>query len=266
MRFKIDLICTGKRRFLPVNYQYYISSWIYKRIGEADQEFAQFLHSEGYGEGNRRFKFFNFGPLNMKPYRPHWERGVFELQGNGVSLEISFFLPEIAQPFIRGLFLNNEVFIGNRINGVLLKAEQVQVLPDPEFKKTMMYQLYSPGCISRPARKEEAYAQYLSPDDPEYIPRLIENVKTKFQAAMNVPAMAGQASEKEIDLTIAIISEQPKSKLVTVKALSDKETKIRGWLFECVVTAPVEVQQFIYDVGLGEKGSLGFGMVEEHGK
>ncbi|ELR72971.1 CRISPR repeat RNA endoribonuclease Cas6 [Fulvivirga imtechensis AK7] len=261
MRFKIISSISDKNRFLPVNYQYHISSWIYRRIGEADQQLAEFLHSQGYGEGNRRFKFFNFGHINLKPYRPHWDRGVFELLGQEVGITVSFFLPEIAESFVRGLFMNNEVFIGDRINGVRLRVKEMQVLPLPEFKETMSYRLISSCCVTRPPQEGETYGQYLGPEDKEFIPRLVDNLKTKFEAARNVPSYAGDFSDNT-NIDIQILSKEPKSKLVKVKELTKAATDIRGWVFDCKITAPVEVHEFIWSVGLGEKGSMGFGMVE----
>ena len=40
MRFKITFTRTGKQRMLPMDYQYYLSAWIYKVIGKADRAFA----------------------------------------------------------------------------------------------------------------------------------------------------------------------------------------------------------------------------------
>ena len=65
MRFKITFTRTGKQRMLPMDYQYYLSAWIYKVIGKADRAFAEFLHAEGYSDGHRRFKLFNYD-LNDK--------------------------------------------------------------------------------------------------------------------------------------------------------------------------------------------------------
>lgn len=258
MRFKI-IFSEINGSFLPVNHNSYISSWIYKRIAEADAAFAEFLHSQGYGEGNKHFKFFNFAPLDFKPYKPHWDRGVFELMGNEMSLEVSFYLPEIAEPFIKGLFKNNEVFIGDRINGVHANVREVQVLPYPEFKEKMRYHIVSPCCIRRPANESEKYSQYLHPQDQEFIPRLVQNLKNKYHAVPNIPAVAG--TDDELSIRVKIPDQKLRSKLLTVKAMTEAENKIRGWLFHCEVTAPVEVQEFIWNVGLGEKGSLGFGMV-----
>ena len=259
MRFRI-ILSDISGAFLPINHNSYISSWIYKRIGEADKGFAEFLHSQGYGEGNKRFKFFNFGMLDFRPYQLHRDRGVFELLGNEIKLEVSFFLPEIAEPFIKGLFMNNEVFIGDRINGINATVREVHILPSPDFRETMYYRLISPCCVSRPPGEGEKHAQYLEPGDEGFVRRLIDNIKTKYDAAAHVLSAAG-VHDEGLEVAIDIPRQKVKTKLLTIKAMTEAETRVKGSLFECTVTASPEVQEFIYAVGLGEKGSLGFGML-----
>jgi CRISPR-associated endoribonuclease Cas6 len=43
-----------------MDYQYYISAWIYKVLGKADAGFAGFLHSEGYRDGLKASSCFVF--------------------------------------------------------------------------------------------------------------------------------------------------------------------------------------------------------------
>lgn len=50
MRFRLTLNRTTKQRMLPMDYQYYISAWIYKVLRYADKDFAHFLHEKGYGQ------------------------------------------------------------------------------------------------------------------------------------------------------------------------------------------------------------------------
>jgi CRISPR-associated endoribonuclease Cas6 len=79
MRIKITLTRTSKQRMLPMDYQYYIGAWIYKVIGNANHEFASFLHSEGYRDGNKQFKLFNYSPLDFGKPKLWKERSLFEI-------------------------------------------------------------------------------------------------------------------------------------------------------------------------------------------
>lgn len=117
MRFKITFNRTGKQRMLPMDYQYYLSAWIYKVIGQADPLFSDFLHSQGYVNGHRSFKLFGYSPLSFgKPVL--WkEKSLFEIQENQLSVNISFHLAEAAERFIIGLFNNQKLYLGDRFNG-----------------------------------------------------------------------------------------------------------------------------------------------------
>lgn len=64
MRFKLILKAIDyKVSLLPINYQYPLSSAIYRILSKGDREYARFLHEEGYGKG---YKFFTFSDLKLK--------------------------------------------------------------------------------------------------------------------------------------------------------------------------------------------------------
>ncbi len=62
MRFIVRLQTT-RSSLIPFNYQYPLSSAIYKIIQRADAGFAAFLHDTGYGEGYKSFKLFTFSDV-----------------------------------------------------------------------------------------------------------------------------------------------------------------------------------------------------------
>lgn len=264
MRFLLTLQVLNKQRFLPVNYQYELSSWIYGRIAAADKDFADYLHQRGFGLGGRRFKLFTFSPLDLRPFRLHKERGVFELRGDHVKLLVSFSLEPAAEGFIRGLFSEQQFGLGDKISRVDFEVAQIETLAAPYFQKTMQYSALSPVCVSRPAREGEHYAQYLYPHDTEFAPRLMDNLVQKW-AAQEVFVHEGAVPEVQHpknDLQLKVLTEKPKSKLVTLKAFTSQQSKVKGYLFDFELTAPMELQELAYAAGVGEKGSMGFGMVE----
>ena len=58
------------------------------------------------------------------------------------------------------------------------------------------------------------------------------------------------------------ILSKPKSRLITIKANTPHESKLRGYLFDFKIKAPAEVIKLGYYAGFGEKNSLGFGCCE----
>ncbi len=263
MRFQIIFSLLPEDNRLPIGYQYYISSWIYSRIKASDENYARFLHDEGFGEGPHKFKLFNFGPLDLRPYRADWDSGHFELLGQEIRLTVSFSLSEMAQHFVKGVYEEDTFFIGTPDRNIALKVSEIRLLPQPEYQGTMSYRTVAPCCISRPARGTESYGQYLPPSDAEFVPRLIKNLKKRYLAAQCIPSGEDFDGEDEnIEVDIQLLGKVPKSKLIEIRTDASKSIKVRGWQFDCKVIAAVEIQQFIWRAGLGEKGSMGFGMVE----
>ena len=273
MRFKITFNRISKRNFLPFSYQYFISSLIYKRIAEADAPFADFLHQQGYGEGNRKFKLFCFSPLDVRPFRVHKKRGVLELLGQTISLQVGFFLPQAAENFIKGLFMHQQVGLGDKINQVDFEVSSIEAVAAPLFSYSMQYKALAPICISRPPKGTEQHAQYLQPHHNEYSRYLINNIIQKWIATRgSVPygepagnglmSMPHEALTQESEIQFKCLTSEPKSQMITIKPFTPEQTKVRGFLYDFELTAPQGIHELIYAAGLGEKCSMGFGMVD----
>jgi CRISPR-associated endoribonuclease Cas6 len=255
MRFKITFTRTGKQRMLPMDYQYYLSAWIYKVIGNADVEFSRFLHTEGYTTGNKRFKLFNYSPLNFGRPTLWKEKALFELATDQLSLTVSFHLAEAAEKFIIGLFNNQQVYVGDRFNGLDLVVTQVERLPDHEIMTTMNYRAVSPIVVSL-KNEDSKYAQYLSPADVEYTDLIRKNLWTKYSS---IPIATTLPEEPAFQFKP---KGEPKSKLVTIKPYTPEQSKVRGFVFDFSLSCPVEIHRLILATGIGEKNSMGFGWVE----
>lgn len=255
MRFKITFNRTGKQRMLPMDYQYYLSAWIYKVIGQADREFSDFLHSQGYLNGHKSFKLFGYSPLSFgKPVL--WkEKSLFEIQENQLSVNVSFHLAEAAGKFIIGLFNNQQVYVGDRFNGLDLTVASIERLPEFGSSETVAYCGQSPVVVSiLPEGKK--YPDYLNPENESYEVLLRQNLVNKFNSIPgNVPIETISPFRFEL-------RSSPRSKLVTIKPFTPEQSKVRGFVFDFMLTCPVEIHQLIEGSGLGEKNSMGFGWVQ----
>ena len=255
MRFKITFNRTGKQRMLPIDYQYYLSAWIYKVIGKADREFSDFLHSSGYTTGNKQFKLFSYSPLDFGKPTLWKEKTLFEIHAEQLSLNVSFHLAGAAEKFIIGLFNNQQVYVGDQFNGLDLVVRQVERLPDQVLTNTMNYSAVSPVVVSfkNDSRK---YAQYLAPTDDNYVDLLRQNMLNKYNSVPNVAALP-----EDINFRFKL-QNTPKSKLITIKPYTPEQSKVRGFLYDLSLTCPVEIHRLILSSGIGEKNSMGFGWVE----
>ena len=73
MRFKItltpDYILFGNE--IPMNYQYELSSFIYRTLARSDSGYSAWLHENGFITGTKRFKLFSFSNLLIPAYAIH---------------------------------------------------------------------------------------------------------------------------------------------------------------------------------------------------
>jgi CRISPR-associated endoribonuclease Cas6 len=240
---------------LPMDYQYYIGAWIYKVIGSANHEFASFLHSEGYRDGNKQFKLFNYSPLDFGRPKLWKERSLFELLTDKVFLNVSFSLNEAAENFIIGLFNNQEVYMGNQFNGIDFLVTQVERLADRAIQNTMIYRAASPVVVSYLAETEK-YARYLAPDDDHYSELLRQHLAQKYSTIPSAKPIRG-----DYEFGFKLLN-TPKSKLATIKPDTPQQSKVRGYVYDFEMTAPPEIHNLILNAGLGEKNATGFGWVE----
>lgn len=250
---------------LPANYQYPLSAVIYKIIQQADAEFAAFLHDSGYGKGSRNFKLFTFSDI-----RTH-----FKMEGDRMlmltdraEVNVCFYLPVAAENFIKGLFLNQEIELGDRRSRVFFQVLQVQSvsenIPETDDSKVLLQPL-SP--IVTGIKNEKGNYAFLSPHDPAFANCLLINLLQKYKAIHNADDQQLEQLKNKIKIQPVLFSNPLQQRLITIKADTREETKIRGYKkFRLDVSAPKEMLEIALGAGLGLYNAQGMGCVEVAGK
>ena len=239
--------------FLPINYQYELSSWIYKVIERADPQYSAFLHNQGFQLDGKRFKMFTFSHLDTRPYQVEGNR--IRLLGKEISLTIRFAVDSSLGNFITGLFLQQRFGLGDKYNVVDFEVIAVETVAPPVFQTTMVYQCLSPICVSRP--RDDRSAEYLSPEIPGYGRQLVQNLVRKAGALVG----SAESSAQELPEFRFRLLNTPRKKGLHIRAHTEGHTQVIGYLFHFELTAPVELHELGYDAGFGEKNSIGFGCV-----
>ena len=126
MRFKLGLHLIGLQRILPINYQYELSSWIYQNIHYGNPEFSEWLHNHGYTHGSKQFRLFPFSNLSIEKYKISGDR--IEIVGESCFLDLSFYTEEAVEPFIMGIFKNQEFSLGDKISQVKFHVSSIEKL------------------------------------------------------------------------------------------------------------------------------------------
>jgi CRISPR-associated endoribonuclease Cas6 len=256
MRFLVKLI-SEKPEVIPINYQYPLSAAIYRIIAKGDADYANFLHEKGYG---KKFKFFSFSQITC-PFKIEADRLL--LQSNELSFQITFHLPKAAESFIKGLFQSEKLDIADRISKGRFTVQSIKTLPSPleSYKENEITQV-----VLRPLSpvvaglmKDNGKYDFLPPDDPRFAESLIYNWRSKIETCYDKATAQGAL----------LIMEQkarklpPRSRLITVKAGTEAETKIRGWMnVDLSVTAEKRFIEILLNAGVGVYNAQGMGYVE----
>lgn len=261
MRFIITLRVNARKfgRSLPLNYQYEMSAAIYKTLSSCSEDFASWLHNNGFKtDEGKQFKLFTFSRFNIPSFRILRQSNQLELLSDQVFWQISFLPENSTQTFIGGVFENRVFEIGNKDSRVEFEVESIEVVPPPSFQESMVYNTLSPIFVSC---TDENGRDHYPKDSHEFKTSewvrevLLSNLVDKYSA------FYGEEFQGEKYLNFITLTE-PKSKLVTLKSGTDAQTHLRGFECKIVVSTPPELQRLAYDSGLGALNSQGFGCLE----
>lgn len=261
MRFQLTLIPSAKSNLIPANYQYPLSSAIYKIIQQADEKYSAFLHDKGYKlNSGKSFKLFSFSELKV-PYHIQGDR--FVINAVPASLTIGFHADEAATNFIRGLFINQQFDIADKISGARFSVSEVHLLPDllsaaDDETVEMILQPLSPLVVGR--KNARGNYDFLSPADADFTACLVYGWIEKYKAVN--PDANTEALQNKIVIELLTPKQEIKSRLITIKAFTPQQTQIRGFTrFRLKVKAPKPLLELALNAGLGLYNAMGCGCV-----
>ncbi|HET8861460.1 CRISPR-associated endoribonuclease Cas6 [Marivirga sp.] len=258
MRFKINLNRSGSGKFLPINYQYELSSLIYKIIDRADTDFAQYLHNNGYTVAGKAFRLFNFSRLSFDKYKVYGDEKRIEHQGQFASFYISFLVDRAAEEFIKGLFMNQQLQLGDKITQIHYEVSGIESCERPVFQEKMRYRCLSPILIKQ--KRADGGENYLQPKDKDYAEILAYNLCSKAQAfALNADELNLGHQTPQIDFQL---NGKVYKNGVLIKQHTSAATHMIAYMYEFELTAPPELHEIGYYAGIGHLNSQGFGCVE----
>jgi len=271
MRLKLTLQTLHKPAYLPFNYQYPLSAAIYKIIQSADAAFATFLHDTGYGSGHKSFKLFTFSDIKT-PFIKNGDR--MQLQTDSAELIVCFYIPEAAENFIKGLFLNQQLQIADFKSKTTFHINQVEsqreLLSDGVMERLserksegLKYLLQPLSPLVTGRKNDRGHYDYRSPQDEDFEDCLLHNWIEKAVATQNADTDTLQNLKQKISVTVRLFAHPPQSRLITIKGGTNAETKIRGYTkFRLEVTAPGEMIELALGAGLGLYNAQGMGCME----
>ncbi len=240
---------------LPINYQYELSSWIYNTIAGGDAVYSEWLHSNGFNDGHKRFKLFTFSHLNIPEKRIFDDR--LQVLSDRIDFRISFLPRKSTEEFIKGVFSKQEFSLGDYKSNVMFRVGRIEKIPDIVFSDEMEFETLSPVVVS--VKRENGSAHFTEPEDENMALYLGNNLLQKYKA------FRGSDFKGLSDIRFELIGKARK-KGITIKTGTRAQTRVIGYLYRFRFRCPVELMDIGYHAGFGEKNSMGFGCVEVRGK
>ncbi|MDX1905291.1 MAG: CRISPR-associated endoribonuclease Cas6 [Thermonemataceae bacterium] len=254
MRF--NLVLTFKKtskNLLSFNYQYELSSWIYGVIAQADEAYSHFLHQTGYEIYQKRFKLFCFSNLYFPKYQLH--KDYIEILSSEFSFLISFYIDSASEKFIRGIFENQKGSIGNKAHQIDFLVSRVEAKPLLLNSERVRLKTLSPLVVAykNTAGKDD----YLQPSDAKFKEIFLQNLLDKYRATgKEIPP-----EWQHYDFGLEVF-EPIRSKLISLKNHTEHPIRIKGYVFEFVLQAPIALLELGLLAGFGKHNAEGFGFCE----
>ena len=222
---------------IPVNYNYYVQSAIFKILADENSDYAEYLHNIADGS-KTRYKFFTFGSLIGKS---HFYNKTLYYEG-GIKLEIRSVSNEFLQVLANSVLNGNKLCIGKHCLSIKDVDIRGYTVPDTLLKIRTLTPIVAKK------QTEDNHTEYYSPQDVRFIKRIRETFENKYNV------FVGQVQHSSIDILPLNVGKKVVTKY--------KNTWITAYHGTFEICGSTECLQFLYDVGLGVKTSQGFGMFE----
>jgi len=259
---------------VPIDYQYYLASWMYKVLAGGDAEYAKFLHDEGYKvplktqaydsvqvlekPSQKVFKLFNFSNLIFPKYLIHKEKSTIQIQCEGFSLKARFKVDKALENFIKGLFTGQSLSLKTGFNELTefpVSSVETQVL---EVNETKVYlRALSPVIVGK--KRLDGSEEYLSPEHEEYTALFFNNLIDKYLAAGGTLKPEWQDAVQKLSLPNP---NKVRSKLTSIRKGGQEPIRVKGYMFDFIVEAPQELIETGLLAGFGRDNAMGFGFGE----
>lgn len=197
---------------------------------------------------------FCYSPFIFEKVKPLPEAGCLNIIGEKVVWYISFIPEKSTFEFIQGIFAHQSFTIGNKEHRVAFDVIGVEAMPMPQLSEEMIFQALSPICVKL---HKENKTQYLSPDNPMFADGILKGLKARYESIHGQPF---DMNDKEFSFELT--DNKVKSKLITIKANTLYESRVRGYLCSFRMKAPLELMKIAYEGGVGEQCSQGFGFIK----
>ncbi|OUM88225.1 MAG: CRISPR-associated endoribonuclease Cas6 [Bacillus thermozeamaize] len=235
---------------LPVHYNYYIQSALYR---VQDPDFSDFLHNVGFQYGERQFRLFTFSRL-MGRYRLLRDEAVIRFEGP-VKLVVSSPVIPFCQAVMNTILRED----GLRLGRVNLRVVQMATEQQTAGSDSIVVQTLSPITVYSTLFRADGrkYTQYFHPREKDFRELVYQNLQRKLQLIRGPEAAEEVADGPAFDIQPLRV---PKMHLVMYKG-----TVIKGYSGRFRLMGNQALLDVALNAGIGVKGSQGFGCLTKVG-
>jgi len=239
MRLKINLVSKKSNYLIHYNYNHILSAIIYRKI--ADLDLAARLHF------SKEFKFFTFSQI----FAPHFKQAKQGIISKDGKLEFYISSPndELIKSLVEGHLEASEVdFKGDK-----LLVEHIELLKKPDFGDVEIVKMRTLSPVMARIKREidgKLRIWDLGPGDERFYEGIQKNLINKYVSFYG---------DYDGDRWVRI---RPDMKSARKRRINIKGNYHRCFMMNFEMEADPRLIEFAYDCGLGEKNSMGFGMVE----
>lgn len=235
-RARVDL---RLRNDFPIlfDYPYYLASALYQKIGYSNPDLSKTVHDKV------KYKPFTFSWLDI-PNRELLKNGIRILDGKA-NFQISSPSADIIRGFVEGLLSQPEIRLGR----VIFEVEKVQVLPDRKIDEAATFRCLSPILVRTIKEADGKKTVWdLGPQEAKFFTNLRSNLIKRYND------FSGETSISNFEVARYYNVKRTRVRI--------KDTFNRAYFMELHALGNSDLLTFAYDAGLGERNSMGFGMVE----
>ena len=258
MELKLTLSNPRFNTAIPVDYQYYLSSWVYGVLEKGDAAYSKFLHEQGYAVANdslKRFKLFCFSGLEIAAYQLDRDRELLYIQSEQFCLYLRFHIGDALENFIAGVFKDQTLILKTGFDTTAsFEIVRVETSWIKQTENQAWIATKSPIVLS--TKSETGHEQYLSPLDEGYTHVFFHNLLDKFKATgADLPPFW------DVDkFGLEIVNKRlVRSKLVRIRKNNREDIRVKGYHYEFKIIAPSEIIQVGLEAGFGKYSASGFG-------
>ena len=264
MRLRILL---DNERFsrVPINHHDLLAGVMYRLLGAGDADYARFLHDEGYALGGaeagnetdspRRFKLFHFSTLRVPRNLREIDGAFLEIRPGRLSWYVASPITDFLQYGVSGLLTaGSEIHVGR----TSFRLAGVEALPDPRFTgESVAFTCLTPVVAAVPSPDGRPTPYYLRPADADAFSEAVRKNLLRKYSLIHGKAPGDDRLRLDFDPEYVARARHGGTKKVTIH-----NTEIIGVQAPLTLAGSPELIQTAWDCGLGEKNSMGFGMLE----